>query len=126
MTQIISRPQNGETLRQRIAAVVTLLGGLILLSGCGGSFVESDLGLPLHYCGGPSQDAAAWRPGCATHRNMAAIAAAPDDLIRARAEAPRDATRRDAVLAAYGRKRSGREQAEPVAVSAAGEKGDGQ
>jgi hypothetical protein len=102
------------------------LAGL-LLSGCGGGFVESGLGPALQRCTELPQDADTWRPGCATHRNMVAVAADPRDLTRARAEAPRDAMRRDAVIAGYARKRSeGEQAAAPRPASQASEKGGSQ
>lgn len=73
-----------------------------MLGGCGNGFVASDVTLPPRDCRPGVTEA--WRPGCATHRNMAAMAADPQDLRRARAEGPRDSMRRDAVIGGYGRK----------------------
>jgi type IV pilus biogenesis protein CpaD/CtpE len=47
-----------------------------------------------------------WRPGCATRRNLAALAETPSDLTRPRQEAPRDAVRRDAVINSYAQSRA--------------------
>lgn len=99
-------------------------GLLAVLGGCGGGFVEDGASLP-GGCGHP-QRGDAWRPGCATHRNMAAMAADPDDLTRARAESPRDAMRRDAVIAAYAGKGAGGGSAPSTAAGAASEKGSSQ
>jgi type IV pilus biogenesis protein CpaD/CtpE len=101
----------------------------MLPAGCTDRFVETDVGLPQQRCAELSGSADAWRPGCATHRNMATIAADRRDLIRARAEAPRDAVRRDAVIAAYARGRpdgpSGA-TTPPALASTAGERGGSQ
>jgi hypothetical protein len=105
-------------------ARAALLPVLLALGGCGGSFVGSDLGLAGAGCTHP-QERDGWRPGCATHRNMAAMAADPKDLTRARAEAPSDAMRRDAVIAAYAGKRSGGGQA-PVMAGVASDRGGSQ
>jgi hypothetical protein len=51
-------------------------------------------------CGG---DQTAWRPGCATARNVAAMADNPRDLDTPRGEAPRDSMRRDALISGYNR-----------------------
>jgi hypothetical protein len=111
---------------RRAPGISAALAGM-LLSGCGGGFIESNLGPPsLQRCTELPQDADTWRPGCATHRNMAAVAADPRDLTRARAEAPRDAMRRDAVIAGYARKRSEADQAAPRPASMASEKGGSQ
>jgi hypothetical protein len=88
-----------------------LLGAVLGLGGCGGSFVGGDLGLAPGGCASHPQERDGWRPGCATHRNMLAMAADSKDLIRARAETPRDAMRRDAVIAAYAGKHAGAVQA---------------
>jgi type IV pilus biogenesis protein CpaD/CtpE len=48
----------------------------------------------------------AWRPGCATRRNIAALAAHSDDLDHPRQEAPRDAMRRDAVFSRYAQRQN--------------------
>jgi hypothetical protein len=45
----------------------------------------------------------AWQPGCATKRNIAALADHPGDLDTPRGEAPRDSTRRDALISGYAR-----------------------
>jgi hypothetical protein len=58
-----------------------------------------------------------WRPGCATRRNLAALAENPRDLERPRQEAPRDAMRRDAVISQYGQSR-GMAPAAPASASA--------
>jgi hypothetical protein len=58
-----------------------------------------------------------WRPGCATRRNLAALAENPRDLERPRQEAPRDAMRRDGVISQYGQSR-GMAPAAPASASA--------
>jgi type IV pilus biogenesis protein CpaD/CtpE len=103
-------------LRQAMLVVVAAL----MLSGCA---VESEIGLPPRGCPDLSREVDGWRPGCATHRNMVAVAADPRDLRRARAEAPRDAMRRDAVIAAYAGKRAAGEPVAAMADGAASEKG---
>lgn len=94
----------GVTIRrgQRLIIGLTLMS-LSLLTGCGRSFPARDLadagGL---HCSSDRQ----WRPGCATSRNIAAMAENADDLILARRETPRDAMRRDAVIGSYMRSRA--------------------
>jgi type IV pilus biogenesis protein CpaD/CtpE len=80
----------------------TLLVLTIALGGCASADTEPDF----HHAPPPScvaEHAAkeAWRPGCATHRNLTIMAARQDDLYLARPEAPRDAMRRDSVIGNY-------------------------
>jgi len=77
-------------------------------------------------CSSAQREDDPWRPGCATHRNIAAMAENPDDLYVSRRSAPRDAMRRDAVLGAYMRNRSSAPQATAGATSASGAAGSEQ
>ena len=83
------------------------ISSLAMLTGC--SAAEQPLerlsDAPLACGTAPSPDSD-WRPGCATRRNLAALAEDPRDLERPRQEAPRDAMRRDAVISQYGQSRS--------------------
>jgi hypothetical protein len=81
-----------------------ILALLILLTvpgGCAGPDGEAGFSHIPPPCEAEHAAKEAWRPGCATHRNLAAMAARPDDLFVARPEAPRDAMRRDAVIGNY-------------------------
>jgi hypothetical protein len=69
-------------------------------------------------CETASQPDSDWRPGCATRRNLAALAENPRDLERPRQEAPRDAVRRDAVISEYGQSRGTAPAASASAPSA--------
>ncbi len=85
-----------------------LLALLILLTvpgGCAGPDGEAGFSHIPPPCEAEHAAKEAWRPGCATHRNLAAMAARPDDLYLARPEAPRDAMRRDAVIGNYAKSR---------------------
>ena len=73
------------------------LSGALLLTACGPEWLVGD-------AGGSCTLAAAeavWQPGCATRHNLAALVDRPADLRRPRRETPRDASRRDTVIAAY-------------------------
>ncbi|MGF1618982.1 MAG: CpaD family pilus assembly lipoprotein [Rhodomicrobiaceae bacterium] len=81
-----------------------ILALLILLTvpgGCAGTDGETEFTHIPVSCEAGRAAKEAWRPGCATHRNLTAMAARSDDLYLARPEAPRDATRRDAVIGNY-------------------------
>jgi len=85
------------------ALVPVILALSTLLAGCGGPGTDSR----------PVADAAchppekaqdySWGLGCATQRNLAVMAANPNDLILARRATPRDAMKRDAVIGSYAR-----------------------
>jgi type IV pilus biogenesis protein CpaD/CtpE len=92
--------------------VLTFLAAVIpVLSGCADKF---RLGDPLTDGGAPCREAMTadgpWRAGCATRRNMAAIAEEPGDLYIPRPETPRDAMRRDSLFRNYGRAGSSSQQ----------------
>lgn len=90
------------------AAIIRLLTILTLavLTGCSSTEPANErLSATTLACeNAPSPDMD-WRPGCATRRNLAALAENPRDLERPRQEAPRDAMRRDAVISQYGQSR---------------------
>ena len=84
------------------------LAAVLALTGCGsGSVLGEPFGEAAPSCGpgSPTLDED-WRAGCATRRNLAALAANPDDLYLARRETPRDAMRRDAVINNYAQSRA--------------------
>jgi hypothetical protein len=68
------------------------------LGACGADFAHDPFGDGTEDCGG---SLGAWKPGYATARNLAAQAENPADLATPRAEGPRDAMRRDALLSGY-------------------------
>jgi type IV pilus biogenesis protein CpaD/CtpE len=87
---------------RRQNCILALLVCTIALGGCASADTEADFHHTApHSCEAEHAAKEAWRPGCATHRNLAAMAARPDDLYLARPEAPRDAMRRDAVIGNY-------------------------
>ncbi len=86
--------------------LLALLTLLIVPGGCAGTDGEAEFSHMASSCEAEHAAKEAWRPGCATHRNLAAMAARPDDLYLARPEAPRDAMRRDAVIGNYARSSS--------------------
>lgn len=106
---------------RRQNSTLALLFLLVTVSGCASADTETGFAQPSTSC---EADAAkeAWRPGCATHRNLAVMAARQDDLHLARPEAPRDAMRRDAVIGNYARSSGSADQpvAEAPAVSSSG------
>jgi Pilus biogenesis CpaD protein (pilus_cpaD) len=97
----------------RALRLAPMLIVLMPLAGCGGGSLAHD----------PFGDAAAlcqdeqqkWLPGCATNRNIAAVAEHPRDLDTPRAESPRDSTRRDALISGYLKSSAG--GAEPRTTS---------
>jgi hypothetical protein len=104
----------------RALALVTVAA----LWGCGRDFAGDPFGDAGERCGGPQS---AWKPGCATARNIAAQAENPADLATPRVEGPRDAMRRDALLSGYVRSSAGSEPpraspAQPLAAAAGGRK----
>jgi hypothetical protein len=104
----------------RLRGFAAALAAMAALAGCGDGFPDRDLlsaAAPL--CSPAQQSAETWRPGCATRRNLAAIAAYPEDLYIARREGPRDAMRRDAVIAGYMQSRASTPAPPPVAIAPA-------
>jgi len=94
--------------RRKWAAPIALASLCALLSACGNGFAgETAETLNPSGC-------ASGRLGCATDQNIAALAARPSDLVRPRREQPRDAVRRDAVIAAY---RQGTARAQPASAA---------
>jgi type IV pilus biogenesis protein CpaD/CtpE len=90
-----------------------------MLTGCSAAEQPLErLSATTSTCDSQSQPDSDWRPGCATRRNLAALAENPRDLERPRQEAPRDAMRRDAVISQYGQSR-GMAPAAPASASAA-------
>lgn len=79
----------------RWAIPVVLAGACMLVSACGGSFMDDTPETEI-----PS-GCSTGMLGCVTQGNIAAMAARPSDLVKPRREQPRDAARRDAVMAAY-------------------------
>ncbi len=113
MAKIIPFRQAGQAIR--IAAMLVTLS---ILTGCGGGLVSSDLTSPeALQCSVGHQAATDWRPGCATRRNLVAIAENPDDLFIPRSETPRDAMRRDVVIGGYMESRA---NASPSSAAPAG------
>ncbi len=93
------------------------LAVVLALTGCGGGSVLGEpFGEAAPSCSRVTTLDEDWRAGCATRRNLAALAANPDDLYLARRETPRDAMRRDAVINNYAQSRA---NAAPQAAGAA-------
>jgi hypothetical protein len=89
-----------------MAQNIGYIGALALLvaaslGACGGDFARDPFGDAGEGCGDGSPSV--WKPGCATARNIVAQAENPADLAAPRAEGPRDAMRRDALLSGYVR-----------------------
>jgi type IV pilus biogenesis protein CpaD/CtpE len=76
------------------APLAAIAGACVLLSACSGDVV------PLARMG-EAQSCCETCIGCATEHNLTAVVAKLSDLEVPRKDAPRDAARRDAVLAAY-------------------------
>jgi hypothetical protein len=76
------------------APLAAIAGACVLLSACSGDAV------PLAQIG-DAQSCCETCIGCATAHNLAAVVAKPSDLDAPHKEAPRDAVRREAALAAY-------------------------
>lgn len=103
----------GRTLRVALALVT-----LLPLAACGAGTLSQD---PFGDAGaGCGDDHRTWRPGCATKRNIAALAEHPRDLVKPRSEGPRDSMRRDALISGYTGSSAGAEPrtpAQPVPAS---------
>lgn len=104
--------------RGALRAALALIA-LLPLASCGADSLARDpFGDAAAGCGGHQ---GAWLPGCATKRNIAALAEHPGDLDTPRGEAPRDSMRRDAVISGYTRSSaSGEPRAPSQAVPASG------
>jgi Pilus biogenesis CpaD protein (pilus_cpaD) len=112
---------------RRLRAFAAAFAAMAVLAGCGGRFPDPDLlSAPAPLCSAAQQSAETWRPGCATRRNLAAIAAYPEDLYIARREGPRDAMRRDAVIAGYAQSRANTAAPAPSVIGPAGGTGSTQ
>jgi type IV pilus biogenesis protein CpaD/CtpE len=85
---------------------VLTIPALAMLTGCSAAEQPLERLSAATPCETASQPDSDWRPGCATRRNLAALAENPRDLERPRQETPRDAMRRDAVISQYGQSRS--------------------
>lgn len=108
--------------RQNTVRAVLALIALLPLVGCGsGTFDQDPFADAAAECGG---DHDRWRPGCATQRNIAALADNPADLRTPRSEAPRDSMRRDALISGYVRSSPNAEPRAPIqpTPASAGEK----
>ena len=104
----------------RLRGFAAAFAAMAALAGCGGGFPDPDLlSAPAPLCSPAQQSAESWRPGCATRRNLAEIAAYPEDLYLARREGPRDAMRRDAVIAGYAQSRASTAAPAPSAIGPA-------
>ena len=98
----LSSSFNKRPIKTRLALVLT---ALLPLAGCGGDPLAQDpFGDAAAECG---DDPRIWLPGCATRRNIAALADNPADLDRPRREGARDSMRRDALFSGYNRSSSG-------------------
>ena len=94
MMQNIDRSIRAKTVRAALALIAPLL-----LAACGpGALTQDPFGDAAAGCG---DRPGAWRPGCATQRNIAALAEKAGDLDTPRGEAPRDSMRRDALISGY-------------------------
>ena len=90
----IDRSRRSKTVRAALALIA-----LLPLAACGpGALTPDPFGDAAAGCG---DRPGAWRPGCATRRNIAALAEKPGDLDAPRGEAPRDSMRRDALISGY-------------------------
>jgi hypothetical protein len=111
MMEDIRRDRNRAGSR-RVARVALALISLLPLAACGGGTLAQDpFGDAAAECG---DDHGAWRPGCATKRNIAALAEHPGDLDTPRGEGPRDSMRRDALISGYARSSAGAEPRAPA------------
>ncbi len=100
---------------------VAAVGGaaLLTLAGCGSETITGDpFEEVVPSCGPLDAPDQPWRAGCATRRNLAALAANPQDLYLARRETPRDAMRRDAVISNYAQSRAGASSPQTTAATA--------
>jgi len=98
----LSSSINKRSIKTRLAIVLT---ALLPLAGCGSDTLARDpFGDAAASCG---DDPRIWLPGCATRRNIAALADNPADLDRPRREGARDSMRRDALFSGYNRSSSG-------------------
>ncbi len=85
--------------RSKMVRVALTLIALLPLAGCGaGTLAQDPFGDAAAECG---DDHGTWRPGCATKRNIAALAEHPGDLHTPRGEGPRNSMRRDALISGY-------------------------
>jgi hypothetical protein len=95
-----------------VLRVALALIALLPLAACGaGSLAQDPFGDATVECG---DDYGAWRPGCATKRNIAAQAEHPADLHTPRGESPRDSMRRDALISGYTGSSAGGEPRAPA------------
>lgn len=105
----------------RVLRLAPILIALMLLAGCGGgSLAQDPFGDAAALCRDEQQE---WLPGCATNRNIAAVAERPRDLDTPRAESPRDSMRRDALISGYLKSSGGAEPrtaSQPTPISLGG------
>jgi hypothetical protein len=79
-----------------------IAAALLSLTACSADMFESyPFGDNSLSCNANSTGWRDWRPGCATERNVAAVAENPKDLRVPRGEGQRDSARRDGVLSSY-------------------------
>ena len=107
---------------RRTPRLALALIALLPLAACGTDGLARDpFGDAASSCGESRAGQEAWLPGCATKRNIAALAEHPGDLDTPRGEAPRDSMRRDAVISGYARSSaSGEPRAPSQPVPASG------
>lgn len=91
--------------------------GTATLGACGGDFAHDPFGDAGEGC---SARSGAWKPGCATARNIAAQVENPADLATPRADGPRDAMRRDALFSGYVRSNASGETKAPAQPASTG------
>ena len=116
MTQHIGRNRDGAGSR-RMLRVALALALLLPLAACGAGTLSQD---PFGDAGaGCGDEHRAWRPGCATRRNIAALAEHPRDLDKPRGEGPRDSMRRDALISGYTGSSAGAEPRAPAQAATA-------
>jgi hypothetical protein len=107
MKRNTDRSGTSKTVRAALALIA-----LLPLAACGaGNFANDPFGDAAAGCG---DDRGAWRPGCATQRNIATLAEHPGDLNTPRGEGPRDSMRRDALISGYAHSSAGGEPRAPV------------
>ena len=117
----MTRHIDAYSLTITVRAALVLIA-LLPLAGCGGgTFAQDPFADAAAECG---SDRDRWRPGCATQRNIAALADNPADLRTPQSEAPRDSMRRDALISGYVRSSSNAEPRAPTqpTPASAGEK----
>ena len=105
--------------RPRLSRTALVLIAVAPLAACGVDTLARDpFGDAAARCGDRPRE---WLPGCATQRNLAAMADKPADLDKPRREGARDSMRRDALFSGYNRSASG---GEPRPVSQPATPGD--